>query len=429
MKVTNSAQKITPFGGFNFVFRSFKASGLADLIDKQLGMRAKNSCFSYSDIFINHLAVYFNGGDCTEDLNDHLRDHLKNVRGMHVCSADTVLRGIKELATETLFMKNKLSGVNHEFNLNPNLNKLLVNALIHTGQLKKNKPYVLDYDNQVQPTEKYDSEMTYKKTSGYQPGIASIDNLPVYIEGRNGNSPAKYLQDETLKRSFSNVHGSGIKVSWFRADSASYQKKVIDLVESYGSLFYIRAMRCAKMDDMIGAIAKESWVKIRLGIQQMEVADIQGYCPFGGEKPYRLVLSRIKRKDSQTDMFSGEAYTYRGILTNDWEKTNSEVVSFYNERGKSERLFDVMNNDFGWAKMPCSFLSENTSFQIMTAIYANFYSYLIGEYSKKVSWLKPNYRLKKFIFRFITVAGKWIKTGRNHVLKLYTQKNYAQILT
>lgn len=218
-------------------------------------------------------------------------------------------------------------------------------------------------------------------------------------------------------------------MGWFRADSASYQKKVIDLVESYGSLFYIRAMRCAKMDDMIGAIAKESWVKIRLGIQQMEVADIQGYCPFGGEKPYRLVLSRIKRKDSQTDMFSGEAYTYRGILTNDWEKTNSEVVSFYNERGKSERLFDVMNNDFGWAKMPCSFLSENTSFQIMTAIYANFYSYLIGEYSKKVSWLKPNYRLKKFIFRFITVAGKWIKTGRNHVLKRYTQKNYAQILT
>lgn len=209
MKVTNSAQKITPFGGFNFVFRSFKASGLADLIDNQLGMRAKNSGFSYSDIFINHLAVYFNGGDCTEDLNDHLRDHLKNVRGMHVCSADTVLRGIKELATETLFMKNKLSGVNHEFNLNPNLNKLLVNALIHTGQLKKNKPYVLDYDNQVQPTEKYDSEMTYKKTSGYQPGIASIDNLPVYIEGRNGNSPAKYLQDETLERSFLNIMAAG----------------------------------------------------------------------------------------------------------------------------------------------------------------------------------------------------------------------------
>ena len=128
-------------------------------------------------------------------------------------------------------------------------------------------------------------------------------------------------------------------------------------------------------------------------------------------------------------MFSGGAYTYRGILTNDLESPNKEVVAFYNARGESERIFDVMNNDFGWAKMPCSFLSENTAFMIMTAIYANFYSYLVGEYSKKLSWLKPNYRLKKFIFRFITVAGKWIRTGRNYVLKLYTEKDYSPLLT
>lgn len=104
-------------------------------------------------------------------------------------------------------------------------------------------------------------------------------------------------------------------------------------------------------------------------------------------------------------------------------------MAFYNSMGKSERLFDVMNNDFGWAKMPCSFLSENTAFMIMTAIYANFSNYLIGEYSKKLSWLKPNYRLKKFIFRFITVAGKWTRTGRSYALKLFTEKDYGQLLT
>lgn len=59
MKVTNSAEKITPFGGFNFVFRSFKESGLSDLIDKELGIRVKTFGFSYCDIFFNHLAVFF----------------------------------------------------------------------------------------------------------------------------------------------------------------------------------------------------------------------------------------------------------------------------------------------------------------------------------------------------------------------------------
>ncbi|AWW28748.1 hypothetical protein DN752_00575 [Echinicola strongylocentroti] len=112
---------------------------------------------------------------------------------MQVCSADTILRGIKELGTETVFMENPYSWVRHGFNLNARLNESLVKGLKHTGQLKSNRMYDLDYDNQVQPTEKYDAEKTYKNAYGYQPGIASIDNLPVYIEGRNGNSQAKYL--------------------------------------------------------------------------------------------------------------------------------------------------------------------------------------------------------------------------------------------
>lgn len=429
MKVTKSGERITPFGGFNFVFNSFKDCGLSDLIDKQLGMRVKTFGFSYSDIFTNHLAIYFNGGDCTEDINDHLRGHLRNVRGMNVCSADTILRGIGELSEDTLFFDNPASGAKHEFNLNPRLNDLMVKALKQTGQLKKDGVYDLDYDNQVQPTEKYDAEKTYKKTYGYQPGIASIGNLPVYIEGRNGNSPAKYLQTETLGRAFSSLGENGIRIGRFRADSASYQKGVVDVVERNSGSFYIRAKRCAKMDDMIGSVAQDRWEKIRLGTQEMEVADIRDYRPFGGDKPYRLVVSRIKRRDGQADLFSGEAYTYRGILTNDLRGSNKDTVAFYNARGESERVFDVMNNDFGWAKMPCSFLSGNTAFMIMTAIYANFYSYLVGEYSKKLPWLKPSYRLKKFIFRFIAVAGKWIRTGRNHVLKLYTAKDYGPVLT
>ena len=322
MKVTNSTEKITPLGGFNFIFKSFKDSGLAQLIDKHLGLRVKTFGFSYSDIFLNHMAVYFNGGDCTEDLNDHLRSHLQQVRGMQVCSADTVLRGIKELATQTLLIKNPDTGVKHEFNLNPSLNDLLVKALKQTGQLKSTIEYDLDYDNQVQPTEKYDAVKTYKMTTGYQSGIASICNpqtgqaIPVFIEGRNGNSQAKYLQEETLERSFLNLQDNQIKIARYRGDSASYQKKVINVVEVYSRLFYIRAKRCAKMDDLIGTVAKESWKKIRLGTQEMEVEDIPDYQPFNEKKPYRLVISRIKRKDSQTDLFSGEAYTYRGILTN-----------------------------------------------------------------------------------------------------------------
>ena len=190
---------------------------------------------------------------------------------MRVYSADTVLRGIKEPATETRFLENPGSGVKHGFNLIPKLNGLLVEVLKHTGQLKANRFYDLDYDNRVQPTEKSDAEKTFKKTYGYRSGIASIENpgtgqaMPVYIEGRNGNSQAKYLQEETLERAFSNPEENGIKLGRFRAGPASCQRKVIELVERHSISFYIRAKRCANMDDMTGSVPKASWGKIRRG--------------------------------------------------------------------------------------------------------------------------------------------------------------------
>ena len=428
MKVTTSTEKFTPFGGFNFCYKLIKDTGITTLIDQHLGSRVKYAGFEYSEILMNHLAIFLNGGDCTEDIQEHLGEHLRKVPGFAVCSADTLLRGIKELATpmETLI---SATGVAHEFNINMHLNELLVKALKKTGQLNEKEGYTLDYDNQVIATEKYDAKKTYKKCEGYQPGVATIGKHIVYVEGRNGNSQAKYEQEATLQRVFSLLREHTITLKHFRADSASYQQKVVDLVAQECEYFYIRATRCAKMEQQISQISASSWKKTRLGVQEMEVAEIPNYTPFDGKKPYRLVVSRIKRKDGQTGLFTGDAYTYRAILTNNGHWPPAQIVSFYNERGRAERTFDVLNNDFGWSKLPCSFLHENTSFMILTALHANLYQFILARFSKKLSWVKETFRLKKFIFRFITVVGKWIKTGRQHLLKLYTQKDYSPLIT
>jgi len=427
MKIIKSAEKIIPFAGFNFCFKSFHQSGLAGLIDRHLGQRVKTVGFSYSDIMGNQMGIFLTGGDCAEDINEHLRGPLGQIRGMAVCSADTLLRGIKELSCPSRQVTNPDSGVVHQFNTNPRLNDLMLKALRTTGQLTPGPLYDLDYDNQVIPTEKWDAARTYKQCQGYQPGIASIDNMPVYIEGRNGNSQAKYKQEETLERAFGHLANNQITIGRFRADSASYQQNVVKVVEANSSSFYIRAKRSAGMEQQVGDLPEEAWNSIRLGWQNMDVTEIP-WCPFDGETSYRLIVSRIKRADQQGDLFSGGAYTWRAILTNDHKGTPKQIVAFYNKRGDSERLFDVMNNDFGWSRLPCSFLSENTAYMIITAILAGFYRYLVGTYSKTIPWLKPTYRLKKFIFRFITVAGKWIRTGRRHWLKLYTTKDYSPLL-
>jgi hypothetical protein len=428
MKVTKSLEKINPFGGFNFCVKLLKDIGIPALFDRELGSRGKKAEFKYSDILQSHLAIYLNGGDCTEDINEHLRGHLSTVKDLNVCSADTILRGIKELSTPEQTYTGA-SGVTHHFNINQRLNGLLLKTLKKTGQLNTLTGHTLDYDNQVIPTEKYDARKTYKKCEGYQPGVATIGKAIVHVEGRNGNSQAKYQQKETLERIFSSLKAESVRIKNFRADSASYQKDVVALVEQQAENFYIRAIRCAHLETLIGQFEDGSWTKIRLGSQEMEVADISQYVPFGGQAPYRLVVTRIKRKDKQADLFSGKPYTYRGILTNDHRSSSKHVVSFYNQRGSAERVFDTQNNDFGWSKLPCSFLNENTSFMILTAIYANLYQFMIARFSEKLDWLGENFRLKKFIFRFIVVAAKWIRSGGQYILKLYTDKDYVPLLT
>lgn len=427
MHITKSSEKITPFGGFNFCLKSFHQSGLASLIDRHLGPRVKTVGFSYSEIIANQMAVFFNGGDCAEDINEHLRGPLAHIKGLSVCSADTLLRGIKELSCPSKELVHPVSGVAHQFNINDKLNDLMIKALRTTGQLTSRTSYDLDYDNQVIPTEKWDAAKTYKKCSGYQPGIASIDNMPVYIEGRNGNSQVTFEQGNTLSRLFTHLKANKVSIGRFRADSGSYLQQTVEVVAANTDRFYIRAKRSAGMLRQIGALPGQDWTPIKLGWQKMDVAEIP-WTPFDGDTSYRLIVSRIPRGDKQTDLFSGQAYTYRAILTNDHESSPKQIVAFYNKRGGSERTFDVMNNDFSWSRLPGSFLSENTAFMILTGIIANFYRFIIGTYSQSIGWLKATFRLKKFIFRFISVPAKWIRSGRREILKLYTEKDYSPLL-
>jgi hypothetical protein len=110
-----------------------------------------------------------------------------------------------------------------------------------------------------------------------------------------------------------------------------------------------------------------------------------------------LGIRGIKSEYSYSDLFLGGDFTYRAIMTNNYEMIGLEVVEFYNDRGDSERLFDEMNNDFLWKKMPFSFLHENTVFLVMMAIYRNHYHFLTDFISKKLDFIKPTFRLKKFI--------------------------------
>ncbi len=424
MKVQNLTTKITPFAGISFVNYYFNKVGLSQLIDKELGIRSKTFGYQYSEIFRNLTNVFFSGGDVIEDINTHLRQYLKNIPGNNVPSADTVLRAIKELTTEnTKYVSN--SGISYNFNTNEKLNRLNLKALKLTGQLKAGNSYDFDYDNQINANNKWDAKNTYKKTKGYFPGIATIGNKIVGIENRDGNANVKFKQEETLERIYDMLLSEGIKVHRSRMDAGSYSKEIIDVVDKYSDLFYIRANKSASLFEQINEIS--NWQSVEINYKKYEVASVP-FVQFFEQRNYRLVVMREKSDYPQMDLFTKDTYTYRTILTNDHQSTEEEIIEYYNARGASEKIFDQMNNDFGWKHLPFSFLNENNSFMIITAMIKNFYNYFVEIVAEKFEGINKTTRLKRFVFRFISVAGKWVFQGRQWVLKLFTNKPYYLLI-
>ena len=425
MKVQKLINTVSPFAGISFVNYHFGKAGMSELIDTELGNRVTSYGYQYSDIIKNLTNVFLSGGDCVEDIGTHLGEHLKTIPDNNVPSPDTVLRGIKELSSEnTVYTSER--GISYNFNINEKLNRLNIKSLMLTGQLTPEKYYDYDYDNQITENNKYDAKRTYKKNKGYFPGVATIENKIVYIENRDGNANVKFKQAETLQRSYELLLEEGIHINRSRMDAGSYSKEIIDVVDRYSKLFYIRANKSDNLFEQIKEIT--NWQTVEINYKDYEVASIP-FRQFYQERNYRLVISREKSNDNQFDVFTGDTFTYRSILTNDWESTEQEVIEYYNQRGSSEKTFDIMNNDFGWRHMSFSFLNENGAFMIITAMIKNFYNYFVALVSKVFEGINPKTRLKRFVFRFISVAGKWAYQARQWVLKLYTNKAYDKLMT
>ena len=427
MKVINSSP-ISAFGGLNFVLNYLNSLKIDELFDKTLPGLAPQTKYLWSDIIYSHLAIFFCGGNATEDLNLHIKPHLLDNPFVKVPSADRVLARYSELGQEVKTCKTKYGTALHKYCTNSTLENLMI-EILKKLKVFDSKEITIDYDNTIVFNEKQDSVMTYKKNPGYQPGVCTINETYIlYIENRGGNSDAKSFQADTLERLFKLlIHKETRKTDYFRADAASYQYDVVTLVESHVNRFYI-GCRNDYVEKYYSQIT--DWQELDDG-SGMEAGSIE-IQPFvksfkkDKKQPqtYRLVVKRKPREDKQLNIFTDGAYDYRSILTNDFEKSTAEVILFYNQRGNMEREFDIMKNDFGWNAMPFSTMEKNLVFMCFTAIFRNLYNGIIGYSSKKVSFLKPTHRIKAFVFRFVTLPAKWIWQGRQRKLRIYTSKDY-----
>jgi hypothetical protein len=318
-----------------------------------------------------------------------------------------------------------MTGNVYDFNTAEKLNQLLIKLLLATGQLTEGGAYDVDFDHQFLEADKYDSKRTYKGFDGYSPGVFTIGGLIAYLENRDGNCNVRFKQAETHRRFFEMMRSFGIHVRSFRADCGSYSEDIVKVVMEHTEKFYIRAERYAGLYEKVKR--QTGWTTVEIGFQHYDVQSFP-FESFEDVKHCRLVVQRQrKQKGEQLDLFDGE-YTYRCILTNDWDMTDEEIILHYNKRGSAEQVFDRQNNDFGWAHLPKSFMNQNTVFLLITAMAANFYRYIVALPLMAVLFgIKATDRVKSFLFRLIAVPAKWVKTARQYKLNIFSNKPYNLI--
>jgi hypothetical protein len=333
---------LSPFGGISLIHKQLLSEDIVNFIDNQLGKRVKTVGYDYSELILSRIYTSFCGGNATEDVNYIRENTLSHLKGIRIPSADTILRGDNELSVASYLLDND-SSKKHLVNVNLKMNRFLLASAIKFKQVTPNSNnLVLDFDHQFIATNKYDANYSYKKQKGYFPGIATINNIPVYIEGRNGNCSVKTAQLQTHQRIFNHLKQQQVNLpKRARMDCGSYIKEVTDFYQQEGVDFFIRANNSAVLIQTAGQ--QTDWKPCTINYQDYELTSFD--YPFG-KHTHRIIAYRYTNKTGQASLLSNDSKKYLFIITNDKQITEKQAIEFYNKRGDSERVFDIQNNDF-----------------------------------------------------------------------------------
>lgn len=107
---------------------------LSSVNDSTLSIRSKHYGYQYSEIIRSLMCVYFCDGSCVKDVTTRLMKHFSLHPTLRTCSADTILRAVKELAQENISYTSD-TGKAYDFNTADTLNEFLVNSLFLMGKL------------------------------------------------------------------------------------------------------------------------------------------------------------------------------------------------------------------------------------------------------------------------------------------------------
>jgi Transposase DDE domain. len=385
-KIEKSNWKITSFGGSVIMFDQMNKLKIEEKIDKELKKPGSNRGYSPSLYVKSLITLLHLGGENIRDMEKLSSDEaLKEIGGFykipHISSiGDWLVRQ---------------GGVEGDYARSATIDGLckIITYISGVGlNMEKRDSITLDIDATMIKGEKYESKKTYKGFKGMSSlmGFVGENGYCVGEEFRNGNISPATGNLEFIKECKSNINNYGIVIKRLRADSASYQAKIINYCEEKEIEYYIGADLDESVIKGINRIAENEWKTYidRDGIShsKKEVASFV-HCMNKSNNSFRIIV--LREKIEEQNLFQEYNYKYKVIATNSSEEPQ-QVIHFYNERGNCERYIKEAKYGFGLRRLPSSSLAGNGVWSKIAMIAYNLFIYIKriifkGEYRNKIS--------------------------------------------
>ena len=411
-KLATTTDLLTSRAGLLLPIQLMESIQLAACIDKHLPQPKSNRGFSASTYVQTFMLMQQNG---------HF--HLDDVRLLNDDKALLSVLSLTQFPCATA-LGNWLRRLSKQ----PEIKKTLqaVNKHLLSIALHKCKEVTLDIDASEIISSKADAKWTYNNHQGYMPmvgHIAQTDQV-VACDFREGNCSPASQNLEFIKHCEAGLP-KGVRVKALRIDAAGYQTKIIQYCDTHKIEYAIRAKMSPTIKALITQLKDDQWEPLL--DEHGEPTHQQSYrtthCIGDYEHAFTLVIQRQAKRGqmcfdlegNQCDELADKSTIYRAIATNQDNKTDNEVVNWYNQRGEaSENRIKELKSDFGGGTLPCSDFNANALYFSISTLSYNLFAlmrqFLPEELSSK--------RAITLRWRVYAIAAKVVKTGRQLIIKL-----------
>ncbi len=279
-------------------------------------------------------------------------------------------------------------------------------------------------------------DIAYDGTWGYHPLAVSLANTGEVLSllNRPGNRPSHDGAAAEVDRALRVCLEGGFRRVLLRGDTDFSQTKHLDRWAADPRVRFIFGLDATSAKHVLADdLPAQAWRRLE---RSEEVAEMS-YRPTACKQTYRLVIVRKNLSIEKGEQWLFDDYRYFYYLSNDWEKSQAEIVFGANGRCNQENLNAQLKGAVRALTAPVDNLESNWAYMVMVALAWNLKAWwALWPTPPWGRWLERfqqeqatvlRMEFKTFLNAFVRIPCQIIQAGRRLVYRVLSWNPWQKV--